>query len=706
MTLPPTYPSGAEYMTAVQNPAVSFRDPDLCVAKPQLTRLGMPKPISGNFASVFDLSAPDGRRFAVKCFTRDVPDQRERYEAISRHLAGIAPGGLSQPWKMDFEFLPEEVLVNGRRWPVMKMAWVEGARLDLWLADHHRNPLAVQALAARFAALIGDLERLKIGHGDLQHGNLLVAPDNTLRLVDYDGMYVPALAARHAAERGHRHYQSPARGAGDYSETVDRFSAWVIYLSLTALAADPLLWLHLREQDAEYLLVSEEDYKSPTGSWRLDQMASVSPELKTLVEKVRQFAAQPLPTIPALVPVKPIIAVSTPSATATGSAPGLPSWLEGHLAPNPTIVPVTAFTARRARDLLVSVICILAVLGALTDLFTVVIPTAAADGAAVLGFVLAEWGRRARPEWRTARQARRSHRALLQSLGDPVASLRRKSIQFTKSDEQFEKQTVQTNKGRAEVEARRTKEHAVTDRRFVAETTAVDRRLRDAEDTKRRRIDAELDQAIKAHVDGRLRSHRIVHELKGISGLGPAAAQALADHGIHTAADINVSLVYSSSSYTTRMAYFRLSNGFQTRIEGIGEKKATTLANWRDGLAQQARRTAPTSLPAAQLAQINSQYTATVAQLKAERGAAQARVATDKEATNRRLAGELANLDTQRRRLESQRAAGRAEHDQYSAAARAKAHDYERIKQTVKLESRARRRLSFHRYLRFALFGS
>ena len=41
--------------------------------------------------------------------------------------------------------------------------------------------------------MTADLERHGIAHGDLQHGNLLVAADGTFRLVDYDGMYVPAL---------------------------------------------------------------------------------------------------------------------------------------------------------------------------------------------------------------------------------------------------------------------------------------------------------------------------------------------------------------------------------------------------------------------------------------------------------------------------------------------------------------------------------
>jgi thiamine kinase-like enzyme len=38
------------------------------------------------------------------------------------------------------------------------------------------------------------LNRAGVAHGDLQHGNILVA-NGKPKLIDYDGMYVPALRA-------------------------------------------------------------------------------------------------------------------------------------------------------------------------------------------------------------------------------------------------------------------------------------------------------------------------------------------------------------------------------------------------------------------------------------------------------------------------------------------------------------------------------
>ena len=705
------FPSGADYVAAVQNPGVTFLDTDLRGARPELNKLLMPKPISGNFASVFSLTAADGRRYAVKCFTRDVPDQRERYEAISRHLDNVAPSALSQPWKMDFRFLPGEILVNARRWPVMKMAWVEAVSLDRWLAGHRHDGLAIRALADRFVELVGDLERLKIAHGDLQHGNLLVAPDNTLRLVDYDGMYVPALAARGAAELGHRHYQSPARGTRDFSPTVDRFSAWVIYLSLTALAVEPLLWDHLRDPDAEHLLTADEDYRSPAGSWRLDQIASVSPEMKDMVGQIRRYAQEPMSAVPALTRLvrQPPLASSggRPAAASTpaSSVPGRPAWLEGHLTADQLFKPVTRFSGRRGVDWVIAAACLVFFCAVLVDVTAGLQPLDYAAGNVLICVWLAIEGRRTRPEWREAKAMRRSRRAQLKSLSGAAASMRRMSAEFERNDERLAQRLVDADRARAEVETERKREYTAIDRRTAGEIGGIDKRLRGAEGTKQRLIATELRSAIDAHVAAHLRSHNILAEVKNISGLGPVAARALASHGIVSAADVRVILRRGSGAYATQMAYFQLPHGYPTRIENIGEKKATALQHWCDGLARQAQRTAPTTLPQTRLIQINQQHGAAITQLKAEREATHARAVTAKETLNRRLAARLADLADQKRRMESERAVGQAAHDRDSSQLRASAQEYERSRQAAKLERSARRRLNHLYYLRFSMLG-
>ena len=70
------WPLSQDYNEAVQSPGRNFADPDLCQGKAITNALGLPMPCSGNFADVYQIVCPDGSRWAVKCFTREVPGLR------------------------------------------------------------------------------------------------------------------------------------------------------------------------------------------------------------------------------------------------------------------------------------------------------------------------------------------------------------------------------------------------------------------------------------------------------------------------------------------------------------------------------------------------------------------------------------------------------------------------------------------------------
>jgi hypothetical protein len=122
-----------------------------------------------------------------------------------------------------------------------------------------------------------------VAHGDLQHGNIVVR-GGSIHLVDYDGMWVPALKGRDATEIGHRAYQHPERGERDYGLEIDRFSAFVIYLSLAALERDTTLWERFHTGD-NLIFVREDFLQSGrseiwqqlrrVGSREIDQLAAV-----------------------------------------------------------------------------------------------------------------------------------------------------------------------------------------------------------------------------------------------------------------------------------------------------------------------------------------------------------------------------------------------------------------------------------------------
>ncbi len=701
------FPSGADYAEAIQNPQFCFNDPDLRDGRPALTNLRQPKPISGNFASVFSMTAPNGRRYAVKCFTRDVADQRTRYEAISRHLTTIDDRTLSQPWRMDFTYLPDGILIRGKRWPVLKMAWVDGTGLISWLETYRADRTAVGNLADRFAELVTDLEASRIGHGDLQHGNLLVAHDGTLRLVDYDGMYVPALSSARAAEEGHRHYQAPMRkNSGDFSETIDRFSAWVIYLSLTALAADPSLWDQLRATDAEYLLTCDEDYITPSASWRLSQLIAVGGETGRIAEMVRELAGKTTQSMPELLPaLRTTQANPVNRASTAPAAVHRPAWLDDHIERTPPPAP-TRFTDRRVSDVIFAIAAVMTM--ALGVLGIVLAPLMAYIGAAVVmaSLVISDLGRRARPEWRTARDTHRSRAKQIAAFGDPASHLQHLERDHFKQDAQITQQLEGVALEQRETVTRRTHDLARVDRILAGQLSAISQRKQRLETDHSLRASSELQRIQAAHVQDRLRRHTIHQGIKGINGLGPAAAATLSAHGVHTAADIEIVLVAGSSKYPTRMAYFVLPNGSRTRIDGIGEVRAKALLAWRDGLTREALRSAPSTLSAAQQSALRNALAADLARLDTERRTAEDAARVEKTNINVNAGQGATRLADRHRQLTAEQTAARAKFTSQTAALRDQVNQRTHVVAAADAERRARRRLRLHRYLLFALFGS
>src|SRR5262245_2610763 len=121
-----SWPKATDYNTAIQNPDDCFRDEEL--RKGQAAGdpvLGLPQPYRGNFAAVYQVNGADGQSWAVKCFTREVTDHQQRYQAISEHLAGPRPS-----FMVEFRYLEEGIKVLGSWYPVVKMRWIEGHPLN------------------------------------------------------------------------------------------------------------------------------------------------------------------------------------------------------------------------------------------------------------------------------------------------------------------------------------------------------------------------------------------------------------------------------------------------------------------------------------------------------------------------------------------------------------------------------------------------
>src|SRR5262245_824668 len=252
------WPDLTEYHEAVQHPPKAFADSGLQAVTLELDRFGMPKPATGGNAVVYKGHQPGGflsfkKTWAIRCFLRPISDHAERYEAISKHLHKVR-----LPYDVNFQFLKQGIQIRSNWFPIVKMQWAEGDLLHSHIEKYTHPRASLAALREKWLMLVRDHEAAQLAHGDLQHGNILVR-GGSIQLVDYDGMWVPALKGRNATETGHRAYQHPERSGEDYGQEIDRFSALVIYLSLAALERDASLWERFHTGDN--LIFVREDFQ-------------------------------------------------------------------------------------------------------------------------------------------------------------------------------------------------------------------------------------------------------------------------------------------------------------------------------------------------------------------------------------------------------------------------------------------------------------
>ena len=322
------WPTPQDYNEAIQNPSYTFSDPELQTGSCEITSLGLPKPITGNFASVYRLHC-HGRDWAVRCFWRELSDMQLRYRAISAHLATAR-----LPYTVGFEYQPQGIRIRGSWYPILKMEWVEGQLLNDYLVCHLSDPVALQSLIENWVRMVGDLERSGCAHGDLQHGNVLVV-NGELKLVDYDGMFVPALTGLGSHELGQQHYQHPRRTGADFGPHLDRFSSWVIYLSMAAVRVDPTLWTSTQAGD-ERLLLQRKDFEQPASSAALTLLTDHSdPELQSLAHKFRDALREPVSAVPSLAAaLRPTVHEPTFGSGRSSMLPGYLRLIWRHVAPS------------------------------------------------------------------------------------------------------------------------------------------------------------------------------------------------------------------------------------------------------------------------------------------------------------------------------------------------------------------------------------
>ena len=296
------WPTATDYNEAVQDLRRNVADEELRAGRPALNPLGLPMIWSGNFADVYKIhDAKSGNAWALKCFTRKVPGQADRYQHISTHLQRAR-----LPFMVDFRYLDQGIRVHGEWYPALKMDWVEGGiPLNQFVEQYLNRPRTLKLFLGLWVKTADRLRQAKMAHADLQHGNVLLVPRGErgvqLRLIDYDGMYVPAFAGSRSAELGHPAFQHPQRiREGIYSAEVDRFSNLAIYSAIHCLTVGrKKVWDRFNNDDN--LLFREDDFRSPADSdvfqalWELPDADS-----RSLVGRLVLACTKPLDQSPLL----------------------------------------------------------------------------------------------------------------------------------------------------------------------------------------------------------------------------------------------------------------------------------------------------------------------------------------------------------------------------------------------------------------------
>ncbi len=328
------WPLPSDFRAILQHPKLAFRDPAMQGWTIERDSLNQPRPWAGAFAVVFKGYDQQGKPVAIRTFSTESPERRERYELIADYLKGRQVKCL-----VPFEYRENAVrsFRDGKWYPLILMEWVEGQTLFNWAQT---KCAACEVATLRHAAdswlgVISELAEVRVAHGDLQHANVLVTDEGQFRLVDYDGMCVPALVGRRNLEVGVEPYQHPGRNSfTTLSLRLDNFSALLIYTSLRAIAAAPGLWQkHVESRRIDKLLFDTQDLHTPdiSGLCR-DLRRSEDHVVRQLTEAILRHSELPMEQVPSLLEIlataaiapdrterqQPLIHVRPPTAEALG----------------------------------------------------------------------------------------------------------------------------------------------------------------------------------------------------------------------------------------------------------------------------------------------------------------------------------------------------------------------------------------------------
>ena len=256
------YPLISEYVSAIQDANDNLDE--LAHLVPVLDDHGEPYRSSGAFAVVFKMKDEQtGKCYALKCFTEEQEGRAEAYRQIADELDFVDSSYITS-----VKYLEKEIFVDSSceedEFPVLLMDWIDGETMENYIAENYQDNYAMAMLCYRFCKMAAWLRSQPFAHGDIKPDNIMVRPDGNLTLVDYDGMFVPAMKGQKSPTIGTKDFSHPLRTVDDFDETIDDFALASIALSLKAISMNSKLLDTYGASDR--LLFSESDYRTPSSS--------------------------------------------------------------------------------------------------------------------------------------------------------------------------------------------------------------------------------------------------------------------------------------------------------------------------------------------------------------------------------------------------------------------------------------------------------
>ena len=250
------YPSVRQYTETIK---LSSKSPEeffdkLSNLRPVFDENGDPIMSNGNFAVVYKMVDGNGKFHAIRCFHRYQERRGQSYKLICEELNKV-----SSSYLLPIKYYEKELYIDSVEYPVLLMDWVDGVSLDKYLREVINDNTKLRSIAEKFRQLAVWLLDQPFAHGDMKPDNILVREDGSLVLVDYDGMFVPAMQGERSREVGSPDFRNPSRTEDDFDKNIDTFPIISILLSLELLIENKDYLSKFGAEDR--LLFSEKDYR-------------------------------------------------------------------------------------------------------------------------------------------------------------------------------------------------------------------------------------------------------------------------------------------------------------------------------------------------------------------------------------------------------------------------------------------------------------